>query len=141
MLKRVCSRLSDRTFLRCIGLGGENILTDSCSQDSYVVVREDEMATHMGKLFLSLISKFLTRELWRPRRWPIGLVRLPEGEEQAQCAVDLLLADYERFQLLRKRSRRASRSVSTTAARCSTWSTSNKSSATWRRTRGRPTHA
>lgn len=65
------------------------------------MVRDDEMATH-GQVVLVNDLQLLNSRVVAAQVVAHRVGQTVGGEEQAQCAVDLLRAGYERFQLLRK---------------------------------------
>ena len=90
--------------LRHIGLTQAVGPAGGSQLDAGSVVRDNEMASTMGKLALAVASEFLTREIWRIRGWPTGMAPLTTATTGlvAEKVVSRFHADYDRWVFLKQ---------------------------------------
>jgi hypothetical protein len=78
--QQTCSCLCSRQTLRHVGLtSGVSSGPWPTELADLRVARDEELSGAMGRLALALCFNFLSRELWRLRGWPAGLVKLLLG--------------------------------------------------------------
>lgn len=96
--------LSDRVVLRHIGLGcSPSAALNELSESSPETLRDDELASTMGRLALSVCKEFLCRELWRLRGYPAAFAKLTATDiDEVGDAISCIRQDYRRFEHLRQ---------------------------------------